>query len=266
MTSARRLRLGIVGASGRMGRALVRIACDSDDLVVACAVGREEVGRDVGELAGQGTLGVAVVDDVFAIGRVGVDVVVDFSSASFTGAVVDAVVAAGVPLVSGTTGLDDVARVALDRAATRVAVLSEPNTSVGVLVLGDLLRRALALMGSDVDVEIVETHHKHKVDAPSGTAVRLLEIAETARADARRVHGREGRPGARKADEIGVFAVRGGDVIGDHTIHLLAEGERLELTHRATNRDVFAHGALRAARWIHGRPAGRYTLRDVVGG
>ncbi len=259
--------IAIVGASGRMGRALVRLVSASDDLRVVAAIGREDVGRDAGELAGIGAIGVAVEASLLAISsaRVKPSVVIDFSSASLAVEVANACVAAGAALVMGTTGLDENATKAIESAATRIPVLSEPNTSVGVLVLGDLLRRALRLMGEGVDVEIVETHHRHKADAPSGTANRLVEIVESVRKDAVRVHGREGRPGARKAQEVGVLAVRGGDVIGDHTVFLMADGERIELTHRATNRDVFALGALRAARWMAGRSAGRYTMRDVVG-
>jgi 4-hydroxy-tetrahydrodipicolinate reductase len=138
--------------------------------------------------------------------------------------------------------------------------------SVGIHVLGDLLARAVSMLRDDFDIEIVETHHHHKADSPSGTALTLLEIAEKARGGpASRTHGRSGRPGPRPRTEIGLHAVRGGDVIGDHTIHLLGEGERLEIVHRATNRDIFARGALRAARWLPGRPAGLYGMRDLLG-
>ncbi len=174
---------------------------------------------------------------------------------------------AGVAIVSGTTGLDAAARAALDAASANVPVLWEANMSVGVHVLADVVRTAVAALGDGYDIEIVETHHGKKVDAPSGTALLLVQSARDARDDgASLAHGRCGRPGARPATEIGVHAVRGGDVIGDHTVHLLGCGERLELTHRATSRDVFAHGALRAAGWIAGRRPGIYTMRDVLGG
>ena len=188
---------------------------------------------------------------------------IDFSAPSVVPDAARACAKCGVALVSGTTGLEDAQKAALDEAAKKIPVLWEPNMSVGVLVLGELLRSALAMLGPGFDVEIVETHHKKKVDAPSGTASRLAEIAHEARGGAL-VTGRSGKPGARKSDEIGVLAVRGGDVIGDHVVHLLGAGERLELTHRATSRDVFASGALRAAAWIAGKPAGRYALRDVL--
>jgi 4-hydroxy-tetrahydrodipicolinate reductase len=263
------MRLAVVGASGRMGRAVVRLA-HAEGLAVVCAVSATDVGRDAGELAGVGPLGVAVVADVAAIAAAKADVAIDFSVPAATAALAAAAVGAGsghgYAIVSGTTGLGEDARAALDRAAATVAVLWEPNMSVGVHVLADLVRAAVAALG-DWDVEIVETHHKAKVDAPSGTALRLAETAQRARKDATRlVHGREGKPGARAGAEIGMHAVRGGDVVGDHVVHLLGQGERLEIAHRATSRDVFAHGALRAARWIAGRPAKRYTLADVLGG
>jgi 4-hydroxy-tetrahydrodipicolinate reductase len=137
--------------------------------------------------------------------------------------------------------------------------------SVGVHVLGALVAKAIAMLGPDFDVEVVEAHHKLKVDAPSGTALRIAEIAREARGGARFVHGREGKPGARAATEIGIHAVRGGDVVGDHTVLLLGAGERVELVHRASSRELFASGALRVARWIAGKPAGRYRMEDVLG-
>jgi 4-hydroxy-tetrahydrodipicolinate reductase len=143
-------------------------------------------------------------------------------------------------------------------------VLVEPNMSIGVHVLSHLVAQAVAAL-AEWDIEIVETHHRAKTDAPSGTALRLAEVAQRARAATTRlVHGRHGKPGARPSDEIGMHALRGGDVIGDHVVHLMGGGERLELVHRATSRDVFAHGALHAARWVARKPAGTYTLRDVL--
>jgi 4-hydroxy-tetrahydrodipicolinate reductase len=173
---------------------------------------------------------------------------------------------AGVRLVSGTTGLGDEHRRALADAARLVAVLWEPNMSLGVHVLGRMVEQAVRALGPAYDVEIVETHHRMKVDAPGGTAMLLAQKAKAARDGATHfVYGREGRPGARKASDVGVLAVRGGDVIGDHTVHLMGIGERLELTHRATHRDVFAEGALRAAQWLATKPAGTYSLGDIIG-
>jgi 4-hydroxy-tetrahydrodipicolinate reductase len=258
------MRLAVVGASGRMGRALVRLA-HAGGIEVACAVGVTDVGRDVGELAGIGPIGTCVVDGISAVETARADVVVDFSAASATQSLAAMAARAGSAIVSGTTGLDEGARRSLDEAARRVPVLWEPNTSAGVHVLSELVARAAGAL-ADWDVEIVEMHHNAKTDAPSGTALRLAQSVAGARSAATRlVHGREGTPGPRVPAEIGVHALRGGDVVGEHVVYLVGGGERIELVHRATSRDVFAHGALRAARWIHGRPPGRYTMRDVLG-
>ncbi len=235
--------IAVLGARGRMGRALVRLASEHDANVVLTI--------DAGE------------GDLAGLAKSGARVLVDFSSPTVVGAAARTCANASVALVSGTTGLDEQTSRALDEASKYVPVLWEPNMSVGVFVLGDLLRRALVMLGEGFDVEIVETHHAMKADAPSGTAKRLADIALEARGGPV-VAGREGKPGARTRGEVGVLAVRGGDVVGDHVVHLLAAGERLELTHRATNRDVFATGALRAATWIVGKPAGRYTLANVL--
>jgi 4-hydroxy-tetrahydrodipicolinate reductase len=257
------MRLAVVGANGRMGRAVVRLA-HAGGIEIVCAVGGDDLGRDAGELAGVGPIGTSVVGGLASIERARAQVVIDFSIPSATLALAPIAAAAGSALVTGTTGLGEDARTALDHAASRVPVLWEPNMSVGVHVLAQLVSRAAAAL-ADWDVEIVETHHRAKVDAPSGTALRLVEAAQRARATRPRlVHGRQGVPGARGVDEIGMHAIRGGDVIGDHTVHLFGGGERVELTHRATSRDVFAHGALRAARWLAGKAAGTYSLADVL--
>jgi 4-hydroxy-tetrahydrodipicolinate reductase len=256
-------RLAIVGASGRMGRAVVALA-RADGIEIVCAVGATDVGRDAGELAGIGPIGTCVVDGLAALEHARADVVIDFSAPAATLALASVAATAGSAIVSGTTGLGEDARAALDRASAQVAVLWEPNMSVGLHVLGRLLARAVSAL-PDWDVEIVETHHRAKVDAPSGTALRLAETVQRTRAGATRlVHWRRDKPGPRGADEIGVHAVRGGDVVGDHVVHVLGEAERLELTHRATSRNVFAYGALRAARWIATRPSGAYTMDDVL--
>lgn len=259
------MKLAVSGASGRMGRAVVRLAVEAGHEVVG-AVAASEVGADAGEIAGIRRLGVAIAATPSALAGSGAEVVIDFSAPSALPAVARAVASAGCALVSGTTGLDDAANAALDAAARAVPVLWEPNMSVGVLVLGRLLERAIASLGADVDVEIVEVHHRMKADAPSGTALRLAEIARTARGDeGALVTGRAGKVGMRPRSDVGVLAVRGGDVVGEHTIHLLGLGERLELTHRASSRDLFARGALRAASWLVGKRPGRYSLGDVLG-
>jgi len=204
-------------------------------------------------------------DPIARLAKSGAEVVIDFSTPGATAALAEVAASAGVAIVSGTTGLGGEARGALDKASAKVPVAWEPNMSIGVHVLGELVKRAIAMLGADFDVEIVEAHHRMKVDAPSGTALRLAEIAKTAMSGARLVHGREGLPGARSATEIGMHAMRGGDVIGDHVVHLLGAGERLELVHRASSRDLFASGALRVARWVVGKAAGHYTMADVLG-
>jgi 4-hydroxy-tetrahydrodipicolinate reductase len=226
-----------------MGRAIVRLAPDHDASVMLAI--------DAGE------------GDLAALGKSGARVLIDFSSPAIVPEAARACATAGIALVSGTTGLDEPATRALDEAARHVPVLWEPNMSVGVFVLGEVMRHALAMLGEGFDVEIVETHHSMKADAPSGTANRLAAIAREVR-DGPTVTGRDGKPGPRGRAEVGVLAVRGGDVVGDHVVHMLGSGERLELTHRATSRDVFAIGALRAATWIVGKPAGRYAFGDVL--
>jgi 4-hydroxy-tetrahydrodipicolinate reductase len=258
------VRLGVFGASGRMGRAIVRIAHEAG-MELVCAVGTTDVGRDAGELAGVGPLGVVVTDEISALADAKCAVCIEFSSPAGTRAALELAARASFALVSGTTGLDDPTKREIDRAALRTAVMWEPNMSLGVHVLGALVKRAIEMLGPDFDVEIVEAHHRAKVDAPSGTAARLADIAREARADGSKlVHGREGRPGPRARAEIGVHAVRGGDVIGDHTVGLYGAGERIELVHRASSRDLFAYGAVRAAAWISGKPHGRYHLADVL--
>jgi 4-hydroxy-tetrahydrodipicolinate reductase len=257
------MRLAVVGASGRMGRAVVRLA-RAEGAQIVCAVGESDIGRDAGELAGIGPIGLCVVDTVAAVEHVRAEVVIDFSAPGATLALAPIAAAAGTAIVSGTTGLAGEPRAALEQASARVPVLWEPNLSVGVHVLSQVVAQAVRAL-ADWDVEIVETHHRAKLDAPSGTALRLAEVVQRSRSNTTRlVHGRQGKPGARAEEEIGVHALRGGDVVGDHVVHLLGGGERLELVHKATSRDVFAHGALRAARWIAGKPAGTYTLADVL--
>jgi 4-hydroxy-tetrahydrodipicolinate reductase len=256
-------RAAVVGASGRMGRAVVRLAAEHG-LDIVCAVSATDVGADAGELAGIGRSGVVVTDDMDALTNARAAVAIEFASPAATRVLCEVASRCGTAVVSGTTGLDEAATRALDAAAARVPVLWEPNMSLGVHVLGALIERAVTLLGPDFDVEIVEAHHRHKVDAPSGTAMRLAEHVRHARGGGALVHGREGRPGARPKSEIGVHAVRGGDVVGDHTVMLLGQGERLELVHRASGRDVFARGALRAAAFVAGKPPRRYGLGDVL--
>lgn len=260
------MRIAISGATGRMGQSITRIAMQEGVTIVGAIASSssKHIGKDVGDVAGAGHVGVAIGDDVGSA-LLGADVVIDFSCPEGLSRVLSAARRAGIAVVSGTTRLDAAVDKQLGEAAAAIAVLWAPNTSLGVQVLAELVAEAVRRLGPGFDIEIVETHHKGKVDSPSGTAVRLADAAREARKELRAVHGREGNVGPRAEDEIGVFAVRGGDVIGDHSVHLLGLGERIELTHRATNRDLFARGALRAARFLVGKPAGRYTMADVLG-
>jgi len=251
-------RVALGGATGRMGRAIARLAPEHHCVIVGAFAAPGD--------AGQVVEGVKVVGSPSGVMETA-EVVIDFSHASATAALADACRARALPLVSGTTNLDDAGKRAIEELSKVAPVLWSPNMSLGVQLLADLVEQAVRRLGVGFDVEIVEAHHGKKVDAPSGTAKRLVEAVRAGLdADLPVVNGRHGDVGARKRGEIGVHAIRGGDVVGDHTVMLLGQGERLELTHRASSRDVFAHGALRAARYLVGRPAGRYTMKDLLGG
>jgi len=261
------VKLALHGATGRMGQAIVRLAHAAEDLQIVgavCASVDPAQGKDVGELAGVGTLGVIATADL-GVGLLGAEVVIDFSTASAAAGLMAVAARERVAIVSGTTNLDAAGRQALEQAAKSVPTLWAPNMSLGIQVLAELVERALRRLDAEYDVEIVEVHHRRKVDAPSGTARRLAEAARSARSSLSEVTGRSGEVGQRRTDEMGVLAVRGGDVVGDHTIHILGPCERLELTHRATSRDLFAHGAVRAARFVHQRKPGLYGMADVLG-
>lgn len=263
------VKIAVHGAAGRMGRALVRMIADTDGLELSAAVDGEGcplLGRDAGELAGVHALGWPLTAHLEAIAAS--DVVIDFSLASATDALLEAVLRYDRPLVLATTGLSEAQWEAVDRAATRVPLVAAGNYSTGVAVLNYLAEQASRML-PDFDLEILEMHHKRKIDSPSGTALNLAEAAARGRAvdlKSHAVYGRKGLVGARPADEIGIMTLRGGDVIGEHTLVLAGEGERLELTHRAGNRELFARGALRAARWVTAqKPGGRYDMRHVLG-
>ena len=261
------VKLALHGASGRMGLAITRLAQSAPEVEIvgaACSSSDPSLGRDLGELAGLGSLGVATSPDV-ASSLLGADVVIDFSTASAVAALAQLAARQGIAIVSGTSNLDATSKRALDKASELVPVLWAGNMSLGVQVLAEAVELALRRLGLGYDVEIVELHHRKKIDAPSGTASRLVEAVKSVRPDVRELRGRDGEVGARTRDEMAVFGVRGGDVIGDHTVYLLGDGERLELTHRASNRDLFAHGALRAARFLAGKKPGRYSIADVLG-
>ncbi|MBX7191766.1 MAG: 4-hydroxy-tetrahydrodipicolinate reductase [Sandaracinaceae bacterium] len=256
------------GAAGRMGRAIVRAIHDTSGIALVGAIdraGASSVGLDAGELAGVGPLRVSTEASLRE--ELEAHVIIDFSSSEATEAIAAVAAARGLALVVGTTGLEAGARAALERAAAQVPVVVAPNTSVGVTVLAHLAEVATRLLGDGFDAEIVEMHHNKKADAPSGTALRIADVVLAAKGLDRSAlrTGREGKPGPRTRSEVGVLAMRGGDVIGDHTLVLAGEGERVELTHKATDRSLFARGAVRAAQWVIRRPAGLYDMRDVLG-
>src|SRR5882672_5712252 len=248
------MKLALHGATGRMGRAIAALAHAAGDIQIvgaAAAANDPNQGRDLGELAGVGSIGVAVTADV-ASSLLGAEVVIDFSVASAVRPLVALAVRSGVAIASGTTNLDAETRGALSRAAASVPVLWAPNMSLGVQVLAELVEQAVRRLGPGFDAEIVEIHHRRKIDSPSGTAKRLADAVRKVRPSSVELHGRDGDVGARTDAEVAVYGVRGGDVIGDHTVFLLGSGERIELTHRASSRDLFAHGAIRAARFLAG--------------
>jgi 4-hydroxy-tetrahydrodipicolinate reductase len=250
-----------------MGRALVQLihaAGDAQIVGASAHSGDPHQGKDIGELAGVGSIGVAVTPDV-ASALLGAEVVIDFSTAAAVKPLLALAARNKVAVVSGTTNIDADTRAAIDRAAESIPVLWSPNMSLGVHVLAELVQQAVRRLGSGYDAEIVEIHHRKKIDSPSGTAKRLADAVRVVRPNTHEIHGRDGDVGARTDEEIAVLGVRGGHVIGDHTVFLFGAGERLELTHRASSRDLFAHGALRAARFLVGKAPGKYTIADVLG-
>jgi 4-hydroxy-tetrahydrodipicolinate reductase len=252
----------VCGALGRMGRRILALCHADPELRLAGATVRPGSPQ-----AGSQVHGVTLREDLPAAAT-GADVIIDFTTPVHAIGAARLAADAGVALVVGTTGLGADAHAALEAAAQRVPVVWAPNMSVGVNLLAALVDRASRALGAGWDAEIVELHHRHKRDAPSGTALALAEAAARARGldpHAARRSVRDGDVGARPDGEIGVMALRGGDVVGEHTVFFLGGGERLELTHRATDRDVFARGALRAARWAVGRPPGLYGMREVLG-
>ena len=262
--------VAVLGVNGRMGRCLVRSIRESADLTLSGALASPNssaLGRDAGDVAEAGPIGITVTADrVEALA--GADVAIDFT---LPGAVVENLEAAAarqVPMVIGTTGLQETAQAAIRRLSHGLPVLVAPNMSLGVNLLFSLVDRAATALGEDYDIEVFEAHHRNKVDAPSGTALRIAEIAAGARgrllADVG-IHTRAGQTGPRPRGGIGFAVIRGGDIVGEHRVTYAGIGESLEIAHRATDRMTFAYGAVTAARWIIGRPPGLYGMADVLG-
>jgi 4-hydroxy-tetrahydrodipicolinate reductase len=264
------VRIGIVGCLGRMGQALANEVRATAECVLAGgteAPGHAGIGKDWGEAAGLGRLGLTVGDDAAALFRAS-DVVMDFTAPAAAVAHAEIAAAQGKALVSGTTGLSPEQEERVRAAAAKAAIVRAANFSLGVNLLLALTERAAALLDPAFDIEIVEMHHRHKVDAPSGTALALGRAAAKGRGvDLAKVseRGRDGVTGARGRGAIGFAALRGGDVAGEHTVIFAADGERIELGHRAGTRQIFARGAVRAARWVAGKPPGLYGMAEVLG-
>jgi 4-hydroxy-tetrahydrodipicolinate reductase len=262
-------RIAVIGVTGRMGRAIVRAAQESADLKVVAGVASAnsaELGKDVGTLAGIEPVGVPVTSDLRAA-LAQCDVAIDFSNAAATSATLGACKAARKPVIIGTTGFSSDVELELAEAARHIAVLVAANTSLGVTLLIELVRAAAQALPVDFDIEISEAHHRSKRDAPSGTALALGRAAAEGRAQDLAKTAAISRNGEspRRPGEIGFAVTRGGDIVGDHTVLFAGTGEQLVLGHRATDRAIFARGALKAAAWLTARPAGRYWMRDVVG-
>jgi len=259
--------IGVNGACGRMGKRVLQLAHEDATLQIGAALDAPEHpdhGRDAGEVAGIGTLGVPVSAGVPLDRRL--DVVIDFSTPEGAMAAVRLCVERKIPLVLATTGLSSEHRREADAAAHQTAVLQSPNFSLVVNVLFKLVREAAqALRDRDFDIEIIERHHRYKKDAPSGTALHFARIIQETLGEMPVRHGREGLVGERPAREIGMHALRAGDNVGEHAIVFSTLGETMELVHRGHTRDAYVRGALQAAKFLAGRPAGRYTMADVLG-
>ena len=269
MSTAAKLRIAIAGASGRMGQMLIEAVLAAPDAELAAAVdvaSSPAIGQDAGASLGRNT-GCAVRSDVdAALG--GVDVLIDFTRPEGTLHHIAACTRAGVKMVIGTTGFDAAGKRAISDAAAKHAIMFAPNMSIGVNLTLKLLELAAKTLPTGYDVEIIEAHHRMKVDAPSGTALRMGEVVAAAMG---RDHGqvavfdRKGETGVRRDDSIGYAVVRGGDLVGDHTVMFIGAGERIEVSHRASSRMTYAQGALRACRFLQGRATGLFDMQDVLG-
>ena len=263
-----RLKIAIIGAAGRMGQALIRCAARSPNLHLVAGVEVEQcplLGKDIGIVAGIADIGVLLASDTRKAFQKA-DALVDFSFPSATAKHAALAAELKKSMVIGTTGLNPAETETIRKAAAHVAIVWAPNMSLGVNLLFAMVKKTAGVLG-DYDIEIIETHHRHKKDSPSGTALHMAETAAAARGlklNDVAAHGRQGLVGERPAAQIGIHAVRAGDVVGDHTIIFAAEGERLELTHRASSRDCLAMGALRAAEWVTGHKPGLYNMQDVL--
>jgi 4-hydroxy-tetrahydrodipicolinate reductase len=264
------MRVAIVGASGRMGLTLIQAVTQSSALTLTVAIDRADspvMGKDAGDIAGVGTAGVKVTDSLAAVSDQ-FDVLIDFTRPDVSIDYLEHCRQAGKKMVIGTTGFSDAQKAQIAEAAKTTAIMMAPNMSVGVNLSLKLLEMAAKVMGDYTDIEIIEAHHRHKVDAPSGTALRMGEVVAKALGRDLKdcaVYGREGITGERDRKTIGFSTIRAGDIVGEHTVMFADEGERVEITHKASSRMTFANGAVRAAVWLGDKPNGLYDMQDVLG-
>ena len=269
-TEEQTINVGVIGAGGRMGRMLIEAVQDNPQTTLNAAIERQGsslVGADAGEVAAIGRLEVQIVDDLKAVIN-DIDVLIDFSLPYATEQNMQICAANKVAMVIGTTGFNEQQEQVLKEASKQIAIVYAGNYSTGVNLSLKLLAMAAKAFGNDADVEVIEAHHKHKIDAPSGTAYMMAEAVAEARGQNLKdvaIYGREGQTGEREAGSIGIHAIRGGEIIGDHTVMFIADGEVVEITHRARARMTFAAGAVRAATWVIKQEVGQYNMQDVLG-
>jgi len=263
-------RVAVAGAAGRMGRTLIEAINAAEGLTLSAALeqpGSSLIGADAGELAALGSNGVKVTDDLSSVVD-DFDILIDFTVPVATISNAEFCARHGKKMVIGTTGMNDEQKAQLAKAAESTAIMHASNMSIGVNVCFTLLEQAARVMGDDVDIEILEAHHRHKIDAPSGTALSMGEVvADALGRDLKTcaVYGREGLEGPRDRNTIGFGTIRGGDIVGEHTVMFIADGERVEIGHKASSRMNFAKGAVRASTWVYGQSPGLYNMKDVLG-
>ena len=269
-TTEQTIKVGVIGAGGRMGRMLIEAVQNNPKTILNAAIERQGsslVGADAGEVAAIGRLEVQIVDVLEAVIN-DIDVLIDFSLPDATEKNMQVCAEHNVAMVIGTTGFNEAQEQVLAKASEKIAIVYAGNYSTGVNLSLKLLGMAATAFGNEADVEIIEAHHKHKIDAPSGTAYMMAEAVAEARGQNLKdvaIYGREGQTGERESGTIGIHAVRGGEIVGDHTVMFIADGEVVEITHRARERMTFAAGAVRAATWVTEQAVGQYNMQDVLG-
>jgi len=263
------MKIAIIGASGRMGKTLIQAVDNAQGLTVSAAIERPNsslIGADIGELSGIGKNGIKIVSSLEEVVN-DFDTLIDFTTPVTTLHNLDICIANNKKIIIGTTGFDDDGLAKINRAAKDIAIIFAANYSVGVNLCLKLLKQAAEVLNDDYDIEITETHHRHKVDAPSGTALRMGEVvAETLGRDLKEcaVYGRQGITGEREPNTIGFTTIRAGDVVGDHTVLFATDGERVEITHKASSRMTFAKGAVRSCNWLANKSTGLFDMQDVL--